>query len=276
MAPCPCSVPGPAAGILAVSMTWPVFLPAITISIQRNVTALRYYVKMGRPREHSEATAVALLEAAEGIVHAAGLEGLSIRGLADDAGTTTRAVYSLFGSKDGLLAALGARAFAMLGAAVSELPATDDPAADLVEAGVAVFRRFAIGHPSLFRIGVQQTIGPPSLAGDIAGAASQAFAGLETRVARVKAAGLLSTRTVRDAACEFHALCEGLAAVELRGQMTPGEEVRIWRDALIALVAGFAIPPGATSRPRRDDQLTARDLRPIAMDLAPGPHRPGR
>jgi AcrR family transcriptional regulator len=196
---------------------------------------------MGRPREHNQATAAALLEAAERTVQAAGLEGLSVRRLADEVGTTTRAVYTLFGSKDGLLVALGIRAFTMLGAAVSELPTTADPAADLVEAGVAVFRQFAIGHPSLFRIGVQQTVGPPALASDFAQAATQAFAGLETRMTRVKAAGLLGNRPVREAACQFHALCEGLAAVELRGLMTPGEETRIWRDALTALVAGFAI-----------------------------------
>jgi AcrR family transcriptional regulator len=201
---------------------------------------LRYSVKVGRPREHNQATAVALLEAAERTVQAAGLEGLSIRGLADEVGTTTRAVYTLFGSKDGLLAALGSRAFTMLGAAMSELPPTEDPAADLVEAGVAVFRRFAIRHPSLFRIGVQQTLGPPTLAGDVAQARTQAFAGLETRVTRVQVAGLLGSRAVREAACQFHALCEGLAAVELRGLMTPGEEVRIWRDALAALMAGCA------------------------------------
>jgi AcrR family transcriptional regulator len=170
-----------------------------------------------------------------------GLEGLSVRGLADRIGTSTRAVYSLFGSKDGLLVALGARAFTMLGAAIADLPATEDPAADLVDAGVAVFRRFAIGHPSLFRIGVQQTIGSPELARDFANAAAAAFAGLEARVTRVEEAGLLGSRSVRDAACEFHALCEGLAAVELRGQMTPGEETRVWRDALTALVSGFAL-----------------------------------
>jgi AcrR family transcriptional regulator len=198
---------------------------------------------MGRPREHNERTAAALLEAAERTIQASGLEGLSVRGLADDVGTTTRAVYSLFGSKDGLLVALGARAFAMLGTAIAMLPTTEDPAADLVEAGVAVFRRFAIGHPSLFRIGVQQTIGSPELARDFAQAATEAFAGLETRVARVKAAGLLGSRTVRDGACEIHALCEGLAAVELRGRMLPGEEGRIWSDALTALVAGFAVTP---------------------------------
>jgi AcrR family transcriptional regulator len=161
-------------------------------------------------------------------------------------------VYSLFGSKDGLLVALGIRGFMMLGAAIAELPATADPAADLVEAGVAVFRRFAIGHPSLFRIGLQQTVGP-ALASDFAQAATQAFAGLEARVTRVKAAGLLGSRPVGEAACQFHALCEGLAAVELRGLMTPGEEMRIWRDALTALVAGFAIAerpshPAATTQ----------------------------
>ncbi len=208
---------------------------------------------MGRPREHDQATAEALLEAAERTVQAAGLEGLSVRGVADDVGTTTRAVYSVFGSKDGLLAALGNRAFTTLGAAIAKLPATADPDADLVKAGVAVFRRFAIGHPSLFRIGVQQTVGPPGLAGDFAQAATQAFAGLEARVTRVQVAGLLGGRSVRDAACQFHALCEGLAAVELRGFMNPGEEERIWRDALTALVAGFACPlrptrPGATTQ----------------------------
>lgn len=203
--------------------------------------------RMGRPREHNEQTAVALLEAAERIVEEAGLDALSVRGLADAAGTTTRAVYSLFGSKDRLVVALAADAFEKLGAAVAALETTDDPAADLVDAGVLVFRRFAIGHPSLFRIAVQRTVGPPSLAADVANAAGDAFAGLEFRVARVERAGLLGHRTVRDATCEFHALCEGLAAVELRGSMTTVGE-RIWRDALTALVTGFAAPV-RSSRP---------------------------
>jgi len=165
-------------------MTCPVFLFLEVITIHCNVTALRYYVKVGRPREHNEATAVALLEAAERTVQAAGLEGLSVRRLADDVGTTTRAVYTLFGSKDGLLVALGTRAFAMLGASIAELPETEDPAADLVEAGVAVFRRFAIGHPSLFGIGVQQTVGP-TLAGDFAKLCRASRVAAEIEVARV-------------------------------------------------------------------------------------------
>lgn len=69
---------------------------------------------------------------------------------------------------------------------------------------------------------------------------SESFTGLLAGVTCVKDAGLLGERTVPDTATEFHALCEGLAAVELRGLMPPGREERIWRDALSALVSGFA------------------------------------
>jgi AcrR family transcriptional regulator len=199
---------------------------------------------VGRPREHDEQRRDALLEAAERIVEGGGLDALSVRRLADEVGTTTRAVYSLFGSKDGLVVALGGRAFELLGAEIEALPQTSDPAADLVDAGAAVFRPFAVGHPSLFRLAVQRTLAPPQLAAGFRAPATEALAGLRARVERLKAAGLLGRRAVRDAVCEFHALCEGLAAVELRGLMPAGREERIWRDALTALVRGFAPAKG--------------------------------
>jgi AcrR family transcriptional regulator len=214
---------------------------------------------MGRPREHDQRTAEALLDAAERIVTAEGVEALSVRRVADDVGTTTRAVYSLFGSKDGLLVALGARAFDMLGVAIRAMPRTTDPSADLIEAGVAVFRNFAVGHPSLFKIAVQRSIGSPGLSKEFAAAASAAFLGLLAHVARLETAGELGRRTVRDAATEFHALCEGLAALELRSQLTTGDNERIWRDALTALVIGFsaASEPPAPTRPDRGRQSGA-------------------
>lgn len=57
-----------------------------------------------------------------------------------------RAVYSVFGSKEGVIVALGIRAFEMLGAAIREQPTTSDAAGDLIDVGLSVFRRFAIGH----------------------------------------------------------------------------------------------------------------------------------
>src|SRR4029078_9218307 len=80
-----------------------------------------------------------------------GVDALGLREVARAAGTTTRAVYSLFGSKDGLLAALGMRAFNLLQREIEALPATDQPRTDLVEVAL-IFRRFALERPPLFSI----------------------------------------------------------------------------------------------------------------------------
>jgi len=196
---------------------------------------------MGRPKLHDEHTALILLDAAERLVAEDGLEALSVRRVAGTVGTTTRAVYSLFGSKDGLVVALGVRAFDLLRAAISALPATDEPAGDLVEAGVVVFRRFVLQHPALFRLAVQHTAVPAALAQGFHGAAQHALEGLQSRVARLAEAGQLGARTLVDASCEFHALCEGLAALELRCTIPPDGAERLWRDALAALVVGWGV-----------------------------------
>ena len=111
---------------------------------------------MGRPREHDEATAAALLEAAERVVEAGGWRrcrsGGGERRRHDDA----RGLQPL--RLQGR-ARRGARRPRLRppGAAVAALPETDDPAADLVQAGL-VFRRFAREHPALFMVGVQRAL----------------------------------------------------------------------------------------------------------------------
>jgi AcrR family transcriptional regulator len=200
---------------------------------------------MGRPRKHQHDTAEALVAAAERIVESDGLDALTVRRVAESVGTTTRAVYTVYGSKDALLVALGRRAFDLLRTAIEAQPTTTDPAADLVEAGVEVFRRFAVEHPALFRIGVQRAFPEPSLAAEFRQPAREALAGLSARVQRIEDAGLLGGYTVREAVLAFHALCEGLAAMELRALFPAGDEPRLWREALHALVRGFAARRGA-------------------------------
>src|SRR4051794_31029092 len=103
---------------------------------------------MGRPREHDQHTAAALLAAAERAVDEGGSDALSVRGVANEVETTTRAVYSLFRSKDGLIAALAVQAFEFLRTGLEALPVSEDPAADIVETGL-VFRRLAVERPAL-------------------------------------------------------------------------------------------------------------------------------
>lgn len=201
--------------------------------------SLRYAVKMGRPRVHDDATAEALLQAAEGIVARAGFDALTVRAVAEATGSTTRAVYSTAGSKQALVSRLGARGFDMLGAMVDAIPVTDDPAADLVEAGWRGFRRFAVEHPALFLISVQLQDVPSPARTEILEAGSRALRTLRSRVQRLQSQDGLGHRSLMDAVSEFHALCEGLAAVELRGFVRTEDAERIWLDALGSLVRGW-------------------------------------
>ena len=215
---------------------------------------------MGRPKEHDQHTAAALLAAGERAVAQGGLEALSVRGVAAEAATTTRAVYSLFGSRDGLIAALGAHTYDLLRAALERLPQTADPQADMVEAGL-MFRRFALEHPALFSIGIQRTLASSELWPQFRAAANDALAVLSRRLARLQENDLLAGRTVRDATTQFHALCEGLAALELREALPAEDAERIWRDALTALIAGLATAP-----PRQRSGPTIPARRPMKHD----------
>src|SRR5262249_38682387 len=206
---------------------------------------------MGRPKEHDEHTQAALRAAAGRLVAEGGLEAFSVRAVADQAGTTTRAVYSLFGSKDGLLVdALAQGAFDYLTEGIDALTETGDPVADLVAVGVPVFRGLVREHPALYRIAFQRIV-PGFRAGpEVTAARQQAWARLTAKIQRLQHAGLLDHRAVAAAAVEFNAMLEGLANVELRGRtlslLPEGDEEQAWRNALTTGIRGFSA--GATGR----------------------------
>jgi len=194
---------------------------------------------MGRRREHDEKTAAALLDAAERIVAEQGIDALSLREVARDAGTTTRAIYSLFGSKDGLLGALGVRAFNLLQREIEALPASDQPSDDLIEVAL-IYRRFALEHPALFSIAFHRA--DPAIWPRFRAAAVDALAVLDTRFEPLADADLLGGRSVSEASTQFRALGEGAAWTELRGNPLPPDPERFWRNAFRALITGFAAP----------------------------------
>jgi AcrR family transcriptional regulator len=214
---------------------------------------------VGRPREHDDKTAVALLDAAERTIAEDGIDALALRAVARAAGTTTRAVYSLFGSKDGLVVALGVRAFDLLRQEIEALPATDQPRDDLVEVAL-VFRRFALEHPALFSIAFHRA--DPAIWPRFRAAAMDALAVLDNRFEPLKDADLLGGRSVSEASTQFRALGEGVAWTELRGNPLPPDPERFWRNAFHALITGFAAP--IPRRPRRTNRMRRR-----ASDASP-------
>ena len=201
---------------------------------------------MGRPREHDDETRVALRVAAERLVASGGPGAFSVRAVAEEAGTTTRAVYTLFGSGDGLLVdALAQEAFEFLADGIDGLVETDDPATDLVDVGVLVFRRLVTEHPALYRIAFQRIVRNLRPGPELTAARERAFRALLGKVERLGDAGGLGGKPVREAAVEFNAMMEGLGNAELRGgvfrNLPEGDEERAWRTALRSLVHGFRV-----------------------------------
>ena len=200
---------------------------------------------MGRPRVHDEETRATLRAVAEQLVAEGGAPAFSVRAVAERAGTSTRAIYSLFGSKEGLLFdALAQDAYRFLADGMDNTVETDDPAADLVEMGVSVYRRLVLEHPALYRIAFQRIVPDVRFGPELTEARERSLSRLLAKVQRLAEAGQLRSMTVRDGAVAFNALCEGLANSELRGRtlsiLPQGEEERAWRDALTALVRGFS------------------------------------
>jgi AcrR family transcriptional regulator len=195
---------------------------------------------VGRRREHDANTAEALLTAAERTVAEQGVDALSVRDVAYAAGTTTRAIYTLFGSKDGLVGALGVRAFHLLQRDIDTLAATDQPGEDLVEVAL-IFRRFALEHPALFSIAFH--LADPAIWPQFRAAAMDALGVLDKRFAPLVAADLLGGRSIAEVSTQFRALGEGVAWTELRGNPLPPDPERFWRNAFHALITGFATPP---------------------------------
>lgn len=210
---------------------------------------------MGRPREHDAATGRVLLDAAEQLLAEGGPEAVSVRGVAEAVGTSTRAVYSVFGAKAGLISGLAARGYTILGDALRSLSPTDDPAADLVAVGLRGFRPFAVERPHLFRLTFERVPAGVVTDREVVRAAVDGYRELAATIERAQEAGVIDGRPVEDVAVAFHALCQGLAGVELSREPPPvgagfwgpihGRDAEpLWRGSLEALVAGLAPRPG--------------------------------
>ena len=98
---------------------------------------------MPRPRPHDDHLREQLLGIATETIARTGIEGLSLRTLATDAGTSTSAVYQLFGSRAALLDAVYLRVLEEFNRAQADAPMHEDPTEDLLELARA-YRRWAL------------------------------------------------------------------------------------------------------------------------------------
>lgn len=106
---------------------------------------------MPRPKIHDDALRTTLIDVAGATITAEGYSALSLRRLAADVGTSTTAVYSLFGGKPGLLRELYREAFRRFGEHLNRVRPSDDPVDDIVRLGHA-YRASAVDDPHLYGV----------------------------------------------------------------------------------------------------------------------------
>lgn len=112
------------------------------------------------PRRHDPNIRLALIEAAARLITEGGTAGLSTRRLAAEAGTSTMAVYTYFGSMSELVREIVHDGFARLDHTFRLVEPTDDPVADMALLGRA-YRYNALTNRDMFGV----MFGGSSLAG---------------------------------------------------------------------------------------------------------------
>lgn len=189
---------------------------------------------MPRPKTHDEALRVRLLDRAGELLSSEGPEALSLRRLAADVGTSTTAVYSLFGGKPALVRELYVAAFQRFGGRLAAVGRTGEPAEDLVQLGLA-YRTAALAEPHLYLIMFTKAV---------AGFEPDHEVAVQVLGPLVEVGRSADLPDPETAAMTVWGLVHGLVSLELNGNLTDAGQVeRVLRAGL----AGFSVSVAATS-----------------------------
>jgi AcrR family transcriptional regulator len=195
---------------------------------------------MGRPREHNDETRERLLRVAGGIIRREGTEGLTVRGLAAEAGVTTRAIYSLFSGLPELIDVLCARSTEAMVRHHEAVPVTDDPISEFLPLALA-FRSGAQEQADLYERLYAPTIADDRLAVEYPPQVQRTLARVKDTIRRAILAGQLRPLDDQELFQGLWAIVHGLTSLELRGVLgTPEECDRIWRGTITTHVRGLA------------------------------------
>lgn len=192
---------------------------------------------MGRPKIHDDALRGRLIDRAAALVFDDGVGALNLRRLAADAGTSTTAVYSLFGNKAGLLESLYLEAARRFGLRLAEVDVTDDPVDDVVRLGIA-YRDHALREPHLYAIMFDRSAA--EFDDDARLEAASTIGPLVDAVRRGQEVGALRKVAPELVALSCWGVAHGLVSLELAGSVPPGLDVAAgYEDALRAMVDGW-------------------------------------
>jgi AcrR family transcriptional regulator len=170
----------------------------------------------------------------------AGDTALTARSVAAAAGTSTAALYELFGDKSGLLRSLFYDAFRRLEVVLGGVARGDNSRTDLL-AVLGSARRFALDHPRLFELMFSRPFAEFRPTPEDERAGSGTFRTVMRFVDAAIDAGVIAGDRV-DLAQVLIATNRGLIASELAGILasSPSAAERRWQLAIHALLDGLA------------------------------------
>ncbi len=194
---------------------------------------------MPRPKLRTPELKQRLRDAALEVLAREGPGGLTTRGVAGAAETSTPAVYELFGDKAGLVREVFFEGFRVLRELLAATPETDDPVADLRALGVA-YRAFVIENPQLARVMFSRPFSDFDPQPSELRASRSVRTLIVGRVQRCVDAGEMAGDAT-DVAHVLVALIQGLAEAEITRRLgTSRASVdRRWEFAIDALLAGL-------------------------------------
>lgn len=156
-----------------------------------------------------------LVAAAAKLLAEGGPDGVSVRRVAAEIGTSTMAVYTHFGGKPELLRAVSLEGFRNLARRLAEVAPTDDPVAD-IGAMARAYRRSALDDPHLFAAMFGRNVADVMATDDERIEALATFITLVETVQRAIDAGRFATGPAADqVALELWSGIHGLCCIEL-------------------------------------------------------------
>lgn len=203
------------------------------------------------PRERrQQRTQHAIIEAARQIIRETGIDGLSMRAIADRIDYSPAGLYEYFGSKEEIVAAVCAQNFERFAKRLAQVDKTVAPAEYMLELGLA-YIDFAVRNPDSFLLMFTtfpllqgERTQPPPFDAEAMMTDDDAFAILLRGVQRCVAQGIYPTKPgfgVFEMAYALWAQVHGLAMLRITtGAQIPFDHNLVERETLRAFGRGLA------------------------------------
>ena len=196
---------------------------------------------MGRPPEHDEQTGRRLLAEAARLLREEGADAVSVRRIAQEAGTTTRAVYSLFGNREGLLRRLYHDAAEAMRRKHEEVPESVDPLVEITALALG-YREAALEHPHAYGL-FMGTVPGFRATRDDRELATRSLRRVLSALQRFVDAGTFPGHDPQALGMQLWAQVHGLATLELQGQLGSRRQAEErWRESVAAHVRAYRDP----------------------------------